>query len=118
MGDSAGFKWYQGARAGSIGYEEGVSPTLAVSDSHVPGVLTPWDVQSKRVYMPDGTSPSLQSGTGEGMNIQPIVMTTANTNANGSNVNDDGVCYTLDGTNSNAVAFAQNQRGEVRLEGL
>ena len=36
--------------------------------------LTPWDVQSKRVYSPEGTSPTLQSGTGEGMNIQPIVM--------------------------------------------
>lgn len=88
------------------------------ADYHQPAVLIPWDVQSKRVNTPNGTSPTLPSGTGEGMNIQPIVMTTANTNANGSNVNQDGVCYTLDRTNSNAVAFAQNQRGEVRLEGL
>ena len=64
-----------------------------------------------------GQSPTLPSGTGEGMNIQPIVMTTANTSANGSNVNQDGVSYTLDGTNSNAVAFAQNTRDEVRLFG-
>lgn len=82
-----------------------------------PDVLTPWDVQSKRVYTPNSTSPTLPSGTGEGMNIQPIVMTTANTNANGSNVNEDGACYTLDGTNSNAVDFAQNMRDEVRLFG-
>ena len=115
MGDSAGFKWYAGARAKGIGYEDGTSPTIAVSDSHVPAVLTPWDVQSKRVNTPSGTSPTLPSGTGEGMNIQPIVMTTANTNANGSNVSEDGACYTLDGANSNAVAFAQNTRDEVRI---
>jgi len=82
-----------------------------------PDVLTPWDVQSKRVNTPNGTNPTLPSGTGEGMNIQPIVMTTANTSANGSNVNEDGACYTLDGANSNAVAFAQNTRDEVRLFG-
>lgn len=117
MGDCAGFKWFQGAAAKGIGYEAEVSPTLAVSDSHVPAVLTPWDVQSKRVYTPNGTSPTLQSGANRGMSIQPVVMTTANTNANGSNVNEDGPCYTLDGTNCNAVAFVQNTRDEVRLFG-
>ena len=81
------------------------------------GCVTPWDVQSKRVNTPEGTSPTLPSGTGEGMNIQSIVMTTASTNANGSNVNEEGAAYTLDGTNSNAVAFAQNTRDEVRLFG-
>ena len=119
----AGFKWFAGARAKGIGYEDGTSPTLSVSDGHTPAVLTPWDVQSKRIVSPSGISPSLQAGTGEGMNIQPIVMTTANTGANGSNVNMDGVSYTLDQTNSNAVftqntvAFEQNQRAEVRLCG-
>ena len=117
MGCSAGFKWFQGAAAKGIGYEVESSPTLAVSDGHVPAVLTPWDVQSKRVNSPSGTSPTLQSGTGEGMNIQPIVMTTANTNANGSNVNEDGTSYTLDLANSNAIAFAQNTRDEVRIFG-
>ena len=53
-------------------------------------MLTPWDVQSKRINSPDGTSPTLPSGTGEGMNIQPIIMTTANTNANGSNYDERG----------------------------
>lgn len=49
--------------------------------------LTPWDVQSKRVYAAGGNGPALPSGTGEGMNIQPVV------------------CY------------AQNQRYEVRESG-
>ena len=101
---------------------DGVSPTISAKESGSaltgsPCVLTPWDVQSKRVNAPHGISPTLQSGGGEGMTIQPIVLTTANTNANGSNVNQDGACYTLDGTNSNAVAFAQNTRDEVRLFG-
>ena len=101
----AGFKWFAGARAKGIGYEDGTSPTLSVSDGHTPAVLTPWDVQSKRVISPNGVSPSLQAGTGEGKNIQPIVITTANTGANGSNVNTDGVSYTLDLTNSNAICI-------------
>ena len=116
MGDCAGFKYHQGANARDIGYEDELTPTIT-ADYHQPAVLTPWDVQSKRVNTTDGTSPTLPSGTGEGMNIQPVVITTANTNANGSNVNEDGVSYTIDGANSNAVAFAQNTRDEVRIFG-
>ena len=116
MCDCAGFKYHAGGAAKGIGYEVGSSPTLT-ADYHQPAVLTPWDVQSKRVNTPAGTSPTLPSGTGEGMNIQPIVLTTANTNANGSNFNQDGASYTLDGTNCNAIAFAQNTRDEVRLFG-
>ena len=62
-----GFKFHQGSGAGNIGYGE-VSPTLA-TDWHVPGVLTPWDVQSKRIMSVDGTCPTLPSGTGEGANV-------------------------------------------------
>lgn len=35
--------------------------------------MTSWDVQSKRIYSADGPSPSLPAGSGEGMNIQPII---------------------------------------------
>ncbi len=120
-GHCKGFKFHQGSGAGNIGYGD-VSPTLA-TDWHVPGVLTPWDVQSKRIMSVDGTCPTLQSGSGEGMTIQPCVMqpvisvSTANTNSNGSNVNTEEVSYTLDGANSNAIAFAQNTRDEVRYIG-
>lgn len=116
-----GFKFHQGSGAGNIGYGD-VSPTLA-TDWHVPGVLTPWDVQSKRIMSVDGTCPTLPSGTGEGANIKPCVMqpvisvSTANTNSNGSNINTEEVSYTLDGANSNAIAFAQNTRDEVRYIG-
>lgn len=36
--------------------------------------LTPWDNQSKRIFSPDACGPTLNSGTGEGMNIQPSVI--------------------------------------------
>ena len=39
------------------------------------GALNPADPQSKRVYDPSGCGPTLNSGTGEGMNIQPSVLT-------------------------------------------
>lgn len=45
------------------------------------GCLPPWDVQSKRVYSPDGCGPTLSSGTNEGMNIQPIVLASGQANA-------------------------------------
>ena len=38
------------------------------------GCLTPWDNQSKRIFSPDACGPTLNSGTGEGMNIQPSVL--------------------------------------------
>lgn len=38
------------------------------------GALNPADPQSKRVFDPSGTAPTLSSGTGEGMNIQPAVL--------------------------------------------
>lgn len=106
--------------------------------------LTPWDVQSRRVFSQDGVAPTLNSGDREGGNIQPSVLaftqntrnevrvqgdgtisgalsaqpgmkqttyviSTANTNANGSNVSQDNVSYTLDGTNCNAVCMASGQ---------
>lgn len=39
--------------------------------------LTPWDVQSKRIFQEDGTAPTLNSGSGEGMTIQPSVLQSA-----------------------------------------
>lgn len=38
------------------------------------GALNPEDPQSKRVFDPSGPAPTLSSGTGQGMNIQPSVM--------------------------------------------
>lgn len=38
------------------------------------GALNPADPQSKRAFSPEGTAPTLSSGTGEGMGIQPSVL--------------------------------------------
>lgn len=54
--------------------------------------LTPRDVQSKRVFAEDGCSPTLPSGTGEGVNIQPVVMASAHYNAE---IGEGGVAPTL-----------------------
>ena len=127
---------------------DGTAPTLysaTTSGQQQLAVLTPWDVQSKRVYSSEGIAPSLQSGTNEGMNIQPIVMTEANSEAEavciqgsmigrsdkngpqGDGLNED-VSFTLNTTDrhavayecmgdSSAVAFAQNSRDELRIVG-
>ena len=36
--------------------------------------ITPWDVQSKRVFTPSDVSPTLQAGCGNAKQIMPIVM--------------------------------------------
>lgn len=65
---SGGFKFNQGAGAGGVGYEIEQSPTLT-ADYHNPVCLTPWDVQSKRIFDPSGVAPTLNSGDHEGGNI-------------------------------------------------
>lgn len=56
------------------------------------GYLTSWDVQSKRVFHESGQSPTLQAGSHEGQNIQPIVMASADSHAE---ICEGGVAPTL-----------------------
>lgn len=113
----AGFKYSAGRSAGSIGYGEGLSPTLTAD--HNPAVLTPWDVQSKRVYAADGVAPALQSG--DGANIQPVIFGIAGNIENrepGNGGNGCGWCdpdengmYTLTATDRHAVCMTDTQSG-------
>lgn len=103
---------------GGVGYEPELSPTCT-ADWHNPAVLTEesetgclngWDVQSKRIYDPAAAGPTLPSGTSEGMNIQPSVLTTcicetAHTGSNGLGVAESDVMATLDTAASTAVAY-------------
>ena len=66
--------------------------------------LNPWDNQSKRVFLPDGISPTLNSGTGEGMNIQPSVLV-KNERGDSSPCADHGM---------DAVAFMPDNRPKAR----
>ena len=117
---SAGFKYSAAKSAGSVGYGEELSPTM-IADYHNPAVLTPCDVQSKRVYAAGGVAPDLQSGDGEGANIQPIVFGIAGNIENrepGNGGNGDGWCdpdengmYTLTATDRHAVCMTDTQSG-------
>ena len=81
-----GFKWHNGAGAGSIGYEQEQSPSLT-ADYHNPACLTPWDAQSKRVFSDDGVSPSLQS-------------------SHGSCYTEDDLGYTMNGVDKQSVVYS------------
>lgn len=102
-------------------YSEDLSMTLRKSSDFHDHVLTPWDVQSKRVNTPEGTSPTLQSGTGEGMNIQPIVLqgdgTSSNGSQNGCGYNDDGSAYTLNGRDRQSVCIQGSMVGREEKNG-
>lgn len=67
--------------------------------------LTPRDVQSKRVFAEDGCSPTLPSGTGEGVNIQPVVMASAHYNAE---IGEGGGCAYPDCPHPEGCACTSN----------
>ena len=58
-----------------------------------------------------------EDGTGRGVPMVPVAICTAHTQSNGSGFSDD-IAHTLEsGSGAQAVAFAQNSRDEVRLNG-
>ena len=63
----------------------------------------------------DGTANAILTPNGGrgGMGVGAVAIRTAQTSANGHGVAND-VSYTLDSAQGQAVAFAQNQRGECR----
>lgn len=93
---SAGFKFHQGAGAGNIGFEDEQSPTCT-ADWHNPAVLTMHQnvcIQGSMIGRSD------ESGS------------------QGSGIEDDGASFTLNCTDRHGVlAFAQNTRDEVRIQG-
>lgn len=83
--------------------------------------MTPWDCQSKRVFSTEAQSPCLQGGVGGGVNNPTIFCLQGNgidradtAGCNGKGWTED-VSYTLNTIDRPAgMAFAQNQRDEVR----
>ena len=58
-----------------------------------------------------------EDGTGRGVPMIPVAINTAHTKSNGSGFSDD-IAHTLEsGGGTQAVAFSQNSRNEVRLHG-
>lgn len=90
---SAGFCAAATAGTGSIGFEPELHPTLKAG-----GNLA-------------GTGAVLQSVPHAEAGLRNICMTTANTKAKGSNISEDGVAYTLDRSNSNAVCVQEPMLG-------
>lgn len=72
---------------GTDGQTVGTIPATR-SGKQLQGVLTPWDVQSKRVFSQDACCPTLSSGTREGANIQPIVLCMSTGQANAEILED------------------------------
>lgn len=93
---SAGFKFHQWAGAGRIGFEDEQSPTCT-ADWHNPAVLTMHQnvcIQGSMIGRSDGNGPQ------------------------GSGIEQDGASFTLNCTDRHSVlAFAQNTRDEVRIQG-
>ena len=84
----ASFKFHQGAGAGNIGWEIEQSPTCT-ADWHNPAVC----IQGSMIGRSDANGPQ------------------------GSGIEQDGASFTLNCTDRHAVAFAQNTRDEVRIQG-
>jgi site-specific DNA-cytosine methylase len=57
-----------------------------------------------------------EDGTGRGVPMIPVAISTAHTKSNGSGFSD-GIAQTLESGGAQAVAFTQNTRDEVRLYG-
>lgn len=68
----------------------------AGADDPESGCLTPWDVQSRRIFVTDGTWPSLYGGEGGGhgyvLQAEPI---TVATQQGGAEISEDGICPTV-----------------------
>ena len=111
-GCAAGFVGKQGDGAGSVGFEMEKAPTLRsniTSDVCYRSCLNPWDVQSRRVFTPDGAWPSLYSGEGGGHGyvycLQGNGIDRADTaGCNGKGWKED-VSYTLNTIDRPAVAL-------------
>lgn len=116
---ASGFCTEHSANSRSIGYEDERSPTLRAGvtpavlhngtncaeaeDEDKKNCLTPWDVQSRRIFSTDGSWPSLYGGEGGGHGYACI-----ESNSNGTNCAEaDPKSYGLDRASFNQGVNAQ-----------
>ena len=69
-------------------------------------------------YNEDGSAYTLNGRDRQAVCLQGSMIGREDKNGPQGDVVNDGVSFTLNTIDRHAVAFAQNQRGEVRLEGL
>ena len=110
---SAGFCGYASHTSQSIGYEDEQSPTLKGNDwqSQVPDVVTQHNEDFARTLTAEyDSSPCMDRGSNvlfcEIADNDTFVMKTGHTQANGSNVSNENVSYTLDTSDQPSVAYA------------
>lgn len=132
---AAGFKFHQGSGAGNIGYEDKLSPTL-IADWHNPAILQIAGNIIGRKPENGGHQVGIRDPEIDGAftltstDIHAVIAPTAKTlqvrcgkegGGKGALVQDD-LSATLSTSNVQTlfkpVAFAANQRGEVRLQGV
>jgi DNA (cytosine-5)-methyltransferase 1 len=126
---SAGFSYGQSAQARSLGYQEEVSPTLRGGEggNQKPCVLDQREAipienhpnDSRAKLCEDGIVQTLSGRMGTGGNNTPLVLafdtTQVTSPMNYSNPKPGDPCHPLASTaHPPAIAFAQNQREEVR----
>lgn len=117
--------------ANGCGFQEELTHTLGAADKdavvYQDECLTPWDVQSRRVFTDQAKWPTLYGGEGGGhgyvMHDNDETVNCfkwfAGAKARSMPAYEDGTTPTLTNSDSHqqAIAFAQNQRDEVRLVG-
>ena len=109
------FKYHQSAGARSLGITEDGSPTLT-ADWHVPAVAWKMDNLANSACGDDEDAVGTLSANVGMPPFVAYVVRTANTGANGCGI-DAETAHTLDRGVPEAVCYAANQRGEVRLMG-
>lgn len=106
---SAGFKFHQGSGAGNIGFEDEQSPTLT-TDWHQPAIITNTGDDLAKTLTTEYDASVTMDGRGPTICSYAVsdafVMKTGHTQANGSNVSDENVPYTLDTSEQPSVAYA------------
>lgn len=102
-----------GTISGALAAQPGMKQQTFVMTSDC---LTPWDVQSKRIYQEHAVGPTLPSGTTQGVNIQPIVMASGHSHAE---IGEHGITPTLTAHNQkdapvviDRAAFNQGQNAQ------
>lgn len=115
---ASGFKWHQGANAGSIGYEEEQSPTL-VADWHNPAVLAFNDTQITNPK--NGNNPQFGDAchTLSTTDRPPCIALqgdeTTSLGIHGSGYQDDGSAYTLNCIDRHSVMCMATQQGGAEI---
>ena len=98
-----------GTLSGALAAQSGMKQQTYIAEC-----LTPWDVQSKRVFSEGSCAPTLQSGSHEGQNIQPLVMASGHSHAE---IGVGGVPIVLSRDGDRSFEHSRRRRAPRRAPG-